>query len=392
MTKTGKKFLPYAHQTIEDSDVESVVEALKGNIITRGPKVESFEKAMAEYCGALYAVAFNSATSALIGACQAADVNAHDRIVTSPNTFIATVTAGMRFGATPFFVDIDRTTGNWNLEQLESNMEFFSTRGRSIYMPVHFSGILIDMPRMESMLQQSNTIIIEDAAHALGSVHPDGKKVGCCEWSDMAVFSFHPAKTITTGEGGMVLTNDITLYRRLKLFRNNGIEREAEFLVQPSPGPWYYEVQEMGNNFNLTEFQATLGLSQMQRLDGWIMKRRELVSTYRKLLKDTPNLRLFTDAFDATTAFHIFVVQIDFSACNTTRATVMQKLLEKDIGTQVHYIPLYKHPLFQKRYGDMSEYFPETEAYYEQALSLPLYPTLTTEDVEYVCSTLKSVL
>lgn len=388
-----QSFLPYARQSIDASDIEAASQAMAGDLITRGPMVEAFEQAIAHYCGAKHAIAFNTGTTALIAACHAADVGPNDHMITTPNTFVASAIAGMHRGCTPIFVDIDRKTGNLNLEQAGFNLEQQLSRGRHIVLPVHFAGIAVDMERLESMVQTQGSIIIEDAAHALGSAYPDGQKVGCCAWSQMTIFSFHPAKTITAGEGGMVTTNDDDLAHRLRRYRNNGIERDPQYLVEAQP-PYdgYYEVMEMTGNYNFTEFQAALGLSQFARIEQFIEKRRQLVSHYRKLLNNVPHLQLLSADYDDRTAFHLCVAQIDFAAYNTTRGHVISQLKERDIGTQVHYIPVYHHPFFKEKHGDISPYFPEMEAYFSQALSLPLYYDLTLEDVERVVRSLLDVL
>lgn len=383
----ARPFLPYAKQSINEADIAATATALKGDWITRGPTVEAFERAVADYCHAKYAIAFNSGTTALYAACHAVDVSPHDRLITTPNTFVATAAAGMHKGARAIFVDIDRTTGNLNIDRVIDNLEPL-TRGRHIILPVHFSGIPVDMQKLDSLICDPDAIVIEDAAHAIGSTYTDGKKVGCCAGSHMTMFSFHPAKTITTGEGGLITTNDEVLYNRLKRYRNNGIEKQLPLI----PFDGYYEVMEMTGNFNFTEQQAALGLSQLQRIEKFIAKRRELMAHYRHLLRDDQHIKLFTDAYDAHTAFHICVAQIDFAAYNTTRGAVIEQLKERGIGTQVHYIPLYRQPFIQQKSGDISEYFPEMEAYYAQALTLPLYYDLEPNDVEYVVTTLKDVL
>lgn len=388
-------FIPYARQSISPEDIQAVAESLSGESITRGTRVNEFEQAVADYCNAKYAVAFNSGTSALLATCHVVDLTPHDRLITTPNTFVATVNAGMLRGATPIFVDIDLETGNLNLQQVKENLESFqSTRGRTVVLPVHFSGIPVDMQKLDGMICSPDTIIIEDAAHAIGSRYSDGQKVGCCAWSDMTMFSFHPAKTITTGEGGMVLTNNVDLYHRLKRFRNNGIERDPEYLEEDLADTFegYYEVAEMTCNYNFTDFQAALGLSQFKRLDDFIAKRRELIGLYRNLFRDLPDMKMFSSKMDEFTAFHLCVVQINFEAYKTTRAHVMSKLKEQGIGTQLHYIPVYRHPYFKKKSGDISEYFPNMETYFNQALSLPLYYDLTHEDVKRIVNTLKDIL
>lgn len=390
----NQTFIPYTRQSINAEDIQKVSETLSQDLITRGPQVEAFERAMAESCGAQYAVAFNSGTSALMAACFAADVNAFDRLLTPANTFVASVGSATQDGATPVFVDIDRKTGSLNLSHLEFNLQKKYSRGRDIIMAVHFSGLAIDMQAIDRMILNPDTIVIEDAAHALGSHYPDGQKVGSCPYSHMTIFSFHPAKTITTGEGGMVTTNDADLHHRLKLFRNNGIEREQAFLLSEGAkeGVGYYEVQHITGNYHLTEMQAALGLSQLSRLHQFVDKRRKLVQAYRELLKNDSSLELFSPEQDHQTAYHLFVVQLDFKAHGKTREAVMSKLKDKGIGTQVHYIPVYRHPYYMKLCGDISSFFPETEKYYSMALSLPLYYDLSFEEVEYVVKSLKEVL
>jgi UDP-4-amino-4,6-dideoxy-N-acetyl-beta-L-altrosamine transaminase len=381
------KFIPYARQSIDASDIASVTQAMQSDSITRGTKVAEFEEALANYCGVKYAVAFNSGTTALFATCYAAEVGRFDRLLTTPNSFVATVSCATSNGATPVFIDIDRSTGNLDLNLLKHNLEYQTTRGRNIVCPVHFSGIPVDMQLIDNMIEDPNTLVIEDAAHAIGSSYSDGQKVGSCCFSDMTIFSFHPAKTITTGEGGMVTTNNPKYYERLLLYRNNGIVKKPD-----STEPWFYQIQEATGNFNFTEFQAALGLSQFKKLDKFVTKRRELVALYRSKLKDHPHVRFFTDACDSHTAFHLCVVQIDYAACKTSRAEVMMKLQEKRIGTQVHYIPIYRHAFFAKRSGDISPFFPETEAYYAAALSLPLYYDMTETDVSNVVKALKLAL
>jgi dTDP-4-amino-4,6-dideoxygalactose transaminase len=237
------------------------------------------------------------------------------------------------------------------------------------------------------MIRNPETIVIEDGAHALGSNYSNGQKVGSCAWSHMTVFSFHPNKNITTGEGGMVTTNQEDLAFLLRRYRNNGL---CKPMVEIQP--WYYEVQEISGNFNVTEMQGALGLSQLKRLDKFVQKRRQLVTLYRKKLKNQPNIKLFSPKYDTQTAYHLFVIQINFAAYRKTRSEVMLKLKDKGIGTQVHYIPLYKHPVVQQGNEDISPYFPKMETYYSQALSLPLYYDLSEEEVVYVCQSLLKIL
>lgn len=384
-------FLPYAKQSIQQEDMQSVAEALKEEWITRGPLVQVFEQTIANYCDVPYAVAFSSGTAALMAAYFAASLTPFDRIVSTPNTFIATIGAAIQMGIRPSFIDIDRYTGNLDLNELDHYQYFRSTRGRLFIVPVHFSGLALNMAKLDRYICFPETVVIEDAAHALGSVYPSGQKVGSCAFSHMTIFSFHPAKTLTTGEGGMVMTRDPKLYHRLQLFRNNGIEHSAPYLTQPA-APAYYEVHAITGNFNLTSFQAALGLSQFKRLNDFISKRRRLVQHYRHRLEQVPYVTLFTDRQDADTAFHLFVVQIDFEACGRKREEVMQALRDKGIGSQVHYIPLYRHPVLRLDSWEERVKYPKMEIYYQQALSLPLYFDLEISDIDRVCDALISIL
>ncbi len=381
-----KKFFPYAKQSIDASDVEAVKEALSQELITRGHKTEEFEAALAERVSAKYAVAFTSATTGLYAAFQAADVSTFDRFITTPNSFIATVAAGMRLGAKPTFIDIDRKNGSMQIEGLKDALKKPYSRGRFVLAPVHFAGIAQDMKALDREVNSPDYVIIEDAAHAIGSHYPDGTLVGSCSHSHMTVFSFHAIKTITTGEGGAVTTNDERLYKRLRKLRNSGMEREHVTLQEAAP--WYYEVQELSANYHMTEMQAALGLSQLKRLDSFIQKRQKLVGAYREHLSKIEGISLFDASYDERTSYHLMCVQIDFEKYKKSRTQIMQALKEDGIGTQYHYIPLYRQPVVMSILGDESARYPEMETYYKQALSLPLYIDLEEDDVAYIASCL----
>lgn len=386
-----KSFLPYGRQSLNENDIQAVNCALSEEIITRGKHVDAFEAALTEYCNVKYAVAFNSGTAALQACYFAANTGSFDKVFTSPNSFFSTSGAALASGACLVFIDIDRNTGNINLDALEPNLNNSQTRGKDIIVPIHFSGIPVDMVKLEKSIRHPDTVVIEDAAHAIGSKYLDGSPVGCCKWSQMTVFSFHPVKTITSGEGGAVTTNDPEIFHRLKRFRNNGIERDPKYLEE-QPGPWHYEVYAATGNYNFTDMQGALALSQLKRIDQFIQKRRRLVSRYRELLKGEKHIKLFDNRADDRTAFHLFVVQIDFNFYGKSRKQVMEALMKKGIGSQVHYIPIYRHPVMRERMGEIQNYFPETEAYFESTLSLPLFFDMTIDDVEYVIKSLKHIL
>lgn len=375
-----KPFIPYCCQEIDEEDISSVAESLKQPLITRGDLVSAFEEAVASYVGAEYAVAFNSGSSALMGVMYALAVEPGDRVITTPNTFISTVGSAVQKGAEPVFVDIDRTTGAMDTELALANFSLDKTRGKEIILPVHFAGLPLDVKRLYNHIEYANSFIIEDGAHAFGSYDRFGHKVGSCAFSDMTLFSFHPAKVITTGEGGVVTTNDSTLYEALLRGRNNGIHQPVD---APSY-PGFYYVERLSGNFHMNEMQAALGLSQLKKVDRFIQKRRGLVQRYREKL---PSDWLFTDRFDDISAFHLMVVQLD---ATVDRAWLMQSLHKRGIGTQVHYMPIYRHPAIGCE--EIASFFPEMEAYYECCLTLPLHTRMDEGDVDYIAETLLSLV
>ncbi len=380
-----EKKLPYSCQCIEQDDIEAVASSLKDEIITRGSHVTDFEDAIASYCDAEFAVAFTNGTAALQAAAFAADIAPGDRAITSVNTFISTIGSAMERGAKPFFVDIDLETGNLSLDLLKETINVPLSRGRNIVLPVHFGGLAVNMKQLESLITRPDTVVIEDAAHAIGSLYPSGEKVGSCAYSDMTIFSFHPVKNMTTGEGGMVTTNNADYAEKLKLFRNNGIVRHSDF------APRYYESEALTGNYNFTDMQAALGLSQLKKLPEFAKKRRELVRHYRSLLQNTA-VKLFSADGDDISAYHLFVVQLPFDEMEMDRTQLMHLFNENQIFPQYHYIPLYRHPVIKKICGDIKEFFPAMENYYRQALSLPLFPQMDKTSVERVVKVLKSAL
>lgn len=357
--------IPYGHQSIDQSDVDAVAAVLRGDWLTQGPAVKAFERELAEITGARYAVTFANGTAALHGAVAAAGLGAGNTVATSPLSFAASATSALMVGAAVTFVDIEEDTWNLDPDRVPPDCDAL--------VAVHYAGLPMALER----LPRRPRVVIEDAAHALGGHTPDGP-VGNCARSDMCMFSFHPVKAITTGEGGAVTTNSEALAERLRRFRNHGMERTPEL------GGWCYEISELGFNYRLTDLQAALGSSQLQRLDAFVARRNELAARYRALLADLPvGLPPATPA-GVRHGHHLFPVRVQ------ERRRVYEALREKGIGVQVHFIPIYRHPLFAKD-GDPAD-FPVTEAVYDQLLSLPLYPDLTFEQQDRVVHALEEVL
>jgi len=377
-------FLAFAHQSIDEQDINAVVQALQQDYITRGPTVQAFERETADLVGARYAVAFSSGSSALYAAYQAAGVSSFDKVVSTPNTFIATVSGALSRGANLHLVDID-LYGNMDLDLLNESMIEPMSRGKTFIVPVHFAGVAVDMKRLSSMVRFQDVVIIEDAAHALGSKYPDGLPVGSCAYSDMTVFSFHASKNIACGEGGMVTTNDPDLFSRLRQLRNSGFKPSEK-------EPWYYEVESLSCNGHMTDIQAALGLSQLQRLDEFQKEKDALILLYRELLENVPGVTPHGSEPDGRTLYHLFEVHIEYELFNTCRADVMETLSEQGVGSQYHYVPLYRHPAVQARCKEKKELFPMMEGHFQKALSLPFFSRMRESDVERVVSALRKTL
>ena len=374
------KQIPYATQCIDEDDIEAVVSALKSPHLTQGPLVEEFEKIVADYCGAKYAVAMNSGTSALHAACHAAGVVSGDEVVTSPITFAATSNSVLYCGGKPVFADVQKDTINIDPEEIKKKI----TPKTKAIIPVHFAGHPCDMEEIQGIAKEHGLMIIEDAAHALGSEYK-GSKIGSCKYSDMAILSFHAVKHITTGEGGMVLTNDQDLYKKLLLFRTHGITRDAEIMTK-NDGPWYYEMHELGFNYRITDFQCALGMSQLKKLDSFVKRRREIVQRYQKAFSGIPDLVLPIERESISSAWHIYVIRV-----KGDRKAVFNFLREKGLGVNAHYYPVYLQPYYQKL-GYKAGTCPKAEEYYSKAITLPLYPKMTDKDVEYVIDAVKASL
>ena len=383
--------LPYGRQWINEDDIEAVVKALRSDWLTQGPVIEQFEQAIAEYCGAKYAVAVSNGTAALHLACLAARLGPGDTLWTSPNTFVASANCSLYCGAQPDFVDIDPRTYNMNVAALKAKLSQAEQERRlpKIVAPVHFAGQSCEMEAIYALSQQYGFMILEDASHAIGGRYKD-KPVGSCEFSDMAVFSFHPVKIITTGEGGMILTNNEELYQKLLRLRTHGITRNPKDMEGESEGNWYYQQIELGFNYRITDIQAALGLSQLQRIDGLVARRHELVQRYNQALADLP-INLPYQHPDAYSAFHLYVIRLRLNEIQKTRKEVFDALRQKKIGVNVHYIPVHTQPYYRKLGFSTGDY-PEAETYYKETITLPLYPAMSEDDQNYVSRAIRTIL
>ncbi len=381
--------LTYGRHTIDEDDIAAVVDALRSPQLTCGPLVGRFEAALADWLGAPHATVCASGTAALHLAYAALGIGEGDEIITTPITFSATAAAGYYVGASVRIADVDPHTGNLTPRSVEA---LITPRTRAI-VPVHLGGLPADMDELHGLAQRRGLRVIEDACHALGATYR-GRAIGAGA-SDAVVFSFHPVKHITTGEGGAVTVRDPDIQRRLARLRQHGIERNPERLAAP-PGPWAYEVQELGWNYRLSDIACALGIAQLTKLAGFLAARRRLAAHYRAELARAfggDGVAAPVELADRESAYHLFAVAIDFERFRTTRARVMQALAAADIGTQVHYIPLLHHPLHARRCPDeVARPRPGTDHYYARTLSLPLHPTLTVDDVSYVVAELHRIL
>lgn len=383
-------FIPYGRHTIDESDIRSVVEVLRGGFLTQGPLVEEFERAVAQRCGARFAVAASSGTAALHLALLAAELAPGDEIVGPAITFLATTNAGLYAGATPRFADVDFDTACMRADLLEPVL---SVRTRAV-LPVHFAGRACEMAGIAALTRRRcpGAVIVEDACHALGGEHGDGTPIGALRWADMAVFSFHPVKHITTGEGGMVLTDRGDLAEKLRLYRSHGMTKDRARLTAPDEGPWYYEMCALGFNYRLPDLNCALGLSQLARLEDFIRRRRRIAARYDQELRTLPHTRLPPRGEPDRCAWHLYCLHIDFDALGKNRARVVEELRTRGIGSQVHYFPVPLQPYYRQRWGYRPGGFPNSERHYAQALSIPIYPALTDEDVRRVIEAAREVV
>ena len=371
-------YLPYGKQIIDDADIKAVVNILKGDYLTTGPSIEQFEKNIAEYVGANYAVAFTNGTAALHGACFAAGIGRGDEVITTPITFVASANCVLYQGGTVVFADIDPNTYNIDSKKIEEQI----TNKTKAIIPVDFTGQPADLDAINKIAKKYNLVVIEDAAHALGATYK-GKKVGSI--SDMTMFSFHPVKHITTGEGGMITTNNKKFYEKLIQFRSHGITRDSNLLLEDH-GPWYYEMQFLGYNYRMTDIQAALGSSQLLKLDSFIERRKEIVKKYNKAFLDNASITIPYQTSESDSSWHLYIIQVP-----QNRREVFKALQARNIGVNVHYIPVHMLPYYQE-IGYKNTHLPMAEELYEHIITLPLFPGMTDQDVEDVIQAVQEVL
>jgi UDP-4-amino-4,6-dideoxy-N-acetyl-beta-L-altrosamine transaminase len=383
--------IPYGRQHITDGDVEAVAEALRSDWITQGPLVPEFELGVASRVGAAHAVAMSSATAALHIACLALGLGPGDRLWTSPISFVASANCARYCGATVDFVDIDPVTYNMSVEALESKLRRARSEGGlpKVLIPVHFSGQPCEMDAIHELSREYGFRVIEDASHAIGGRYR-GEPIGNCVYSAITVFSFHPVKIVTTGEGGMAVTQDAELAGRMRRLRAHGTTREASEMTHSPDGPWYYQQIDLGFNYRLTDFQAALGISQLQRLERYIARRTSIARAYDALLADLPVVRPAQHP-DAASAWHLYVVKLRTLDLPASRLNVFSAMRAAGIGVNVHYIPVHRQPYYE-RLGFTPGYCPRAEEYYSAALTLPLYPELGDDDQHRVVTALRTAI
>ena len=381
------KHIPYTRQDIDEADIRGVVNVLRSDWLTQGPKIKEFEDALCRYTGARYAVAVSNGTAALHVACLAAGIKEGDQVITSPITFVASANSVLYAGGTPVFADIQQDTVNINPEEIKRKI----TKKTKAIIPVDFAGHPCDLKEIGEICKKHNLLMIEDAAHALGAEYK-GKKIGNCKYSDMTIFSFHPAKSITTGEGGAVLTNNEDLYEKLKSFRTHGItkcENRFKFRDPERDGAWYYEMQNLGFNYRITDFQCAIGIAQLKKLDDFITRRREIVAMYENELSRLESIQLPIEKGYVRSSWHIYCLRLKDPG---RRKLIFDRLCSMGIAANVHYIPVHLQPYYRMnfdfRYGD----YPKAEEYYESAITIPLYPSMNKTQISYVTKVLKKVL
>jgi perosamine synthetase len=375
--------IPYSRQNIDEEDIKAVVEVLRSDWITQGPKIAEFEKKVAAYCGARYAVAVSSGTTALHLACLAAGIGAGDEVITSPITFVASANCVLYVGARPVFADIRPDTYCIDSGEVKKKV----TASTKAIIPVDFAGHPCDMDEINSIAGERGLVVIEDAAHSLGAEYK-GRRVGTL--ADMTVFSYHPVKHITTGEGGMVVTDNKKYYEKMVLLRTHGITRDPERLqnAELAQMPWYYEMQELGYNYRITDFQCGLGISQMDKLADFVRRRQAIAAAYDRAFRGVEEIITPADLEDRKSSYHLYPIQLK-SMC---RNKVFNAIREKGLGVNVHYIPVHLQPYYQNTFGYKDSDFPVSENYFTRCISLPVHQGMTDEDLHYVVSTVMSLL
>lgn len=383
--------IPYGRQDITQADIDAVTDVLRSDFLTQGPMVPRFEQAIASYCGTQHAVAVNSATSALHIACLALGLGPGDWLWTSPITFVASANCGLYCGAQVDFVDIDPRTYNLSVDALELKLQQAESEGRlpKIVVPVHLCGQPCEMSKIHKLSQRYGFKIIEDASHAIGGRYR-GEPIGNSLYSDITVFSFHPVKIITTAEGGIALTNNTELVNKMALLRSHGITRDAGQMTRESEGPWYYEQIDLGFNYRMTELQAALGLSQMQRLNTYVTRRHQLARRYDELLAALPVTTPWQH-HDSYSGLHLYPIRLQLNSIQRTHRQVFESLRAQGIGVNLHYIPVHTQPYYE-RMGFKPDDFPQAQAYYREAISLPMYQTLTETQQDQVVAALDKAL
>lgn len=377
------QYLPYARQYLDDDDIKSVINVLQGDYLTTGPAIGSFEKDVANYVGAKYAIAFANGTAALHGACFAAGINQGDEVITSPLTFVASANCILYQDGKPIFADVHPETLNIDSQTIEG---LITDKTKAI-IPVDYAGLPADLDVINSIAKKYNLIVIEDAAHALGAKYK-GQTVGSI--SDMTVFSFHPVKLITTGEGGIITTNHEDYYHKLIQFRTHGVTRELNQL-NCNHGPWYYEMQLLGYNYRMTDIQAALGISQFKKIDSFIQKRRTLAEIYTIAFADIDEIVCPQEYSGVTSSWHLYVINLKLNRLKCGRREIFEALQKENIGVNVHYLPVYKHPHYQK-IGYSNGICPNAEMVYEQIITLPLFPSMQKKDADDVIHAVKKVI
>lgn len=376
-------YLPYGKQCIEDDDIDAVIKVLKSDFLTTGPNIACFEQKVANYVGAKYAVAFSNGTAALHGACFAAGIGEGDEVITTPITFAASANCVRYEGGTVVFADIKEET--YNIDPLEVEKKI--TPNTKAIIPVHFTGQPVQLDEIHTIAKKHNLIVIEDAAHALGAEYK-GEKIGAL--SDMTMFSFHPVKHVTTGEGGVITTNNEYFYKQLLQFRSHGITRDSERFTE-NEGPWYYDMQFLGYNYRMTDIQAALGISQMNKLDGFVSRRREIVNLYNEAFKNNELIITPKQHLDGNSSWHLYIIQLNLAKISATRKDIFEILIAQNIGVNVHYIPVHTLSYYQQL-GYKKGSMPIAERLYEAIITLPLFPKMSNDDVKDVILAVKMEL